>query len=104
MGIVVQKFGGKLISTKQKMQKIAEIITKTKKQGNNPVVVISAIGDTTDNLQSKINNITSNAIKRETDVVLSTGEQMSMGLLAIMLNDLGYKAISLTGKQARNIN
>ena len=104
MGIVVQKFGGKLISTKQKMQKIAEIIINTKKKEKNPVVVISAIGDTTDNLQSKINNITSNAIKREVDVVLSTGEQISMGLLAIMLNNWGYKAISLTGSQARNTN
>ena len=102
MGIVVQKFGGKLISTKENMHKIAELIIKSKNEGNSPVVVISAIGNTTDNLQSKINNITSNATKREIDVVLSAGEQISMGLLCIMLNNMGYKTISLTGRQARS--
>ena len=102
MGIIIQKFGGKLVATKEKMQDVAKIIINTKEEGNIPVVVISAIGNTTDKLQTKINDIKKNVRGREVDVVLSAGEQISMGLLAIMLNSLGYKAISLTGSQARN--
>lgn len=102
MGIIIQKFGGKLISSKENMYNISKIIIKAKEEGNNPVVVVSAIGNTTDKLQAKINDIKTNANKREIDVVLSAGEQISMGLLSIMLNSLGYKTISLTGSQARN--
>lgn len=100
MGIVVQKYGGKLVENKEKMQKIANIIASNYENGNQVVAVISAIGNTTDELNNKILEICSSPVKREVDVVLSSGEQIAIGLLSIMLNEMGYKAISLCGWQA----
>ena len=100
MGIVVQKYGGKLVADKEKMKKVANIIAKSYDKGNKIVAVISAMGDTTDKLNEKIMEITDNPLKREADVVLASGEQIAIGLLSIMLNIMGYKAISLTGWQA----
>lgn len=100
MGITVQKYGGKLVKNKECMQKVADSIVSSYKKGEKVVVVVSAIGDTTDELTNKINVITTNPNKREVDVVLSSGEQIAMGLLCIMLNEMGYKSISLSGWQA----
>lgn len=100
MKTIVQKYGGKLVADKEKMRKIAQIIASTYDEGNRVVVTISAMGDTTNILQEKISEFSVNPNKREVDVVLSVGEQISIGLLSMILNDMGYRAISLTGWQA----
>lgn len=100
MGIIVQKYGGKLVENKEKMQKVANIIASNYDNGNQVVAVVSAIGDTTDKLNQNIIEISNNPVKREVDVVLSSGEQIAIGLLSIMLNEMGYKTISLSGWQA----
>ncbi len=100
MGIIVQKYGGNLVKDKENLLKVANNIIKTYNNGNQVVVVVSAQGNTTDELANKINEITNIPIKREVDVVLSSGEQITIGLLSIILNDLGYPAISYTGWQA----
>lgn len=100
MGIIVQKYGGNLVKDKENLLKVANNIIKTYNNGNQVVVVVSAQGTTTDELTNKINEITNIPIKREVDVVLSSGEQITIGLLSIILNDLGYPAISYTGWQA----
>lgn len=100
MGIIVQKYGGNLVKDKENLLKVANNIIKTYNNGNQVVVVVSAQGNTTDELTNKINEITNIPIKREVDVVLSSGEQITIGLLSIILNDLGYPAISYTGWQA----
>ena len=73
------------------MQQVADIIASSYDKDNKLVVVVSAMGDTTDLLNDKIFEISNNPIKREVDVVLSSGEQIAMGLLSIMLNNMGYK-------------
>ncbi len=100
MKTIVQKYGGKLVADKEKMRKIAQIIASTYDEGNRVIVTISAMGDTTNMLQEQISKFSINPNKREIDVVLSVGEQISIGLLSMILNDMGYKAISLTGWQA----
>lgn len=104
MKIIVQKYGGKLVENKDKMLKVANSIISSYKKGNKVVVVVSATGNTTNELYDRINKITNKPILREIDVVLSSGEQIAIGLLSIMLNNLGYKTISMTGWQARNID
>lgn len=100
MGIIVQKYGGNLVKDKESLLKVANNIIKTYNSGNQVVVVVSAQGSTTDELTSKINEITNTPVKREVDVVLSSGEQITIGILSIILNNLGYPAISYTGWQA----
>lgn len=100
MGIIVQKYGGNLVKDKDSLFKVANNIINSYNKGNKVVVVVSAQGDTTDNLTHKINEITNFPIKREVDVVLSSGEQVTIGLLSIILNDLGYPSVSYTGSQA----
>lgn len=99
MGIIVQKYGGNLVKDKESLLKVANNIIKTYNEGNQVVVVVSAQGSTTDELTNKIYEITNSPNKREVDVVLSSGEQITIGLLSIILNDLGYKAVSYTGWQ-----
>lgn len=99
MGIVVQKFGGSSVADTEKLLKVCEHIIKEHNDGNNVAVVVSAQGKTTDRLISEENEITRNPNKREHDVLVSTGEQITISKLAIMLEKLGYKAISLTGWQ-----
>ncbi len=99
MGIVVQKFGGSSVADTEKLLKVCEHIIKEYNDGNNVVVVVSAQGKTTDRLISEEKEITTNPNKREHDVLVSTGEQITISKLAIMLEKLGYKAISLTGWQ-----
>lgn len=99
MGIIVQKFGGSSVATTEKLKKVCNHITKEFEKGNNVAVIVSAQGKTTDKLISEEKEITDTPNKREHDVLVSTGEQITISKLAIMLNDLGYKAISLTGWQ-----
>ena len=100
MSIVVQKFGGSSVADPEKIHNVARRIAKTHDKGNQVVVVISAMGDTTDDLISLAHKVTDNPDSREMDVLLSTGEIVSSALLAMALHHQGYKAISLNGRQA----
>ncbi|WP_144510991.1 aspartate kinase [Bacillus sp. FJAT-22090] len=100
MSKIVMKFGGTSVSTTEKIASVAKRIRKEKEKGHDIVVVVSAMGKTTDDLVSLAKEITENPTKREMDMLLSTGEQVTMSLLAIQLNDLGLEAVSLTGWQA----
>ena len=100
MGLIVQKFGGTSVADADCIRNVAQIVTDTYKQGNDVVVVVSAQGDTTDDLIAKANEINPKCSKREMDVLLSTGEQISMSLLAMAIQKLGFPVISLTGWQA----
>lgn len=100
MGLIVQKFGGTSVADADCIRNVADIVTSTYKAGNDVVVVVSAQGDTTDDLISKANEINPKSSKREMDMLLSTGEQISMSLLAMAIQKLGFPVISLTGWQA----
>ncbi len=100
MALVVQKFGGSSVKDAECLRRVAGIITNTYKAGNNVIVVVSAQGDTTDDLIEKAKEISKNPSKREMDMLLTTGEQISASLLAMTIEDMGYAAISLTGWQA----
>ena len=100
MKLVVQKFGGTSVANTERIFNVARIVTDTYKKGNNVVVVVSAQGDTTDDLIAKAHEIDLNPSKREMDMLLSTGEQISIALLAMAISKLGYPVISLTGRQA----
>ena len=99
MKLVVQKFGGSSVANVDKILNISNIITNTYDQENNVVVVVSAQGNTTNELIKKMIPINSNPSKREMDVLLSVGEQISIALLASAIKKLGYPVISLTGWQ-----
>ena len=100
MSLIVQKFGGSSVRDAERIFNVARIITETYSKGNNVVVVVSAQGDTTDDLIEKAKEINPNPSKREMDVLLSTGEQISISLLSMAIEKLGYPVISLTGWQA----
>ena len=100
MNLVVQKFGGTSVKDAQRVFNVAKIVTDTHQKGNNVVVVVSAQGDTTDDLIAKAGEINPNPSKREMDVLLSTGEQISMSLLAMAIERMGFPVKSLTGWQA----
>ncbi|MCL5772426.1 MAG: aspartate kinase [Actinobacteria bacterium] len=97
--IVVMKFGGTSVGSIEKINKVAERAIKSKNEGNDVVITVSAMGDTTDDLIELASRISSNPPKREMDMLLSTGEQVSSALLAIAIAQKGGKAISLTGYQ-----
>ncbi|WP_071429048.1 aspartate kinase [Angelakisella massiliensis] len=100
MSLIVQKFGGSSVANAERIMNVANIITETYAKGNNVVVVVSAQGDTTDDLIEKAKEINEKPSKREMDVLLSTGEQISIALLAMAIEKLGYPVKSLTGWQA----
>nr|PZN74353.1 MAG: aspartate kinase [Bacillota bacterium] len=100
MGLVVQKYGGSSVSTAEKYRRVARRIAWKKRQGNDVVVVVSAPGDLTDELIERARSITDRPSAREMDVLLATGEQISIALLTMALHDLGVDAVSLTGPQA----
>ena len=100
MGLIVQKFGGSSVANAERIFNVAGIITRTYDAGNDVIVVVSAQGDTTDDLIEKAAEINPKPSKREMDVLLSTGEQISISLLAMAIEKLGYPVISLTGRQA----
>lgn len=99
MGIIVQKFGGSSVANTEKLFNVCKHITEEYDKGNKVVVVVSAQGKTTDRLIAEENEITDKPNKREHDVLVSTGEQITISKLCIALNKLNYKAISLTGWQ-----
>ena len=100
MALIVQKFGGSSVKDRDRIFNVARIVANTHNAGNDVVVVVSAQGDTTDDLIAKAGEITHNPSAREMDMLLATGEQISISLLAMALNELGCHAISLTGWQA----
>ncbi len=100
MALIVQKFGGSSVADADRIRNVARIITDTYKQGNSVVAVLSAQGDTTDDLIEKAMEINPGASKREMDMLLSTGEQISCSLCAMAIESLGYPVVSLTGWQA----
>ena len=100
MNLIVQKFGGSSVANVERVRHVAQIITDTYAKGNSVIAVVSAQGDTTDDLIAKAKEITDKPSSREMDVLLSTGEQISISLLAMALQELGVSAISLTGWQA----
>ena len=99
MGLVVQKYGGTSVGDVEKIKKVAERIARTKAEGNNVIVVVSAMGKMTDELVDLANQITTSPDEREFDMLLSTGEQISVALLAMALHENGHEAISFTGGQ-----
>lgn len=100
MSLIVQKFGGSSVADAERVMNVAKIVTDTYKQGNDVVVVVSAQGDTTDDLIAKAQEINPNASKREKDMLLAAGEQISISLLAMAIEKLGYPVTSLLGWQA----
>ena len=100
MGLIVQKFGGSSVADADRIRNVARIITETYRRGHNVVAVLSAQGDTTDDLISKAKEINPHASKREMDMLLSTGEQISCSLCAMAIEAMGYSVVSLTGWQA----
>lgn len=99
MGIIVQKFGGTSVANTEKLFKVCNHIIDSFNKGNKIVVVVSAQGETTDKLIKEELEITSTPLKREHDVLVSVGEQITISKLAMYLNELGYEAISYTGWQ-----
>ncbi len=99
MGLVVQKFGGSSVANAEKVFNVASRVIDAYKEGNDVVVVVSAQGDTTDDLIEKAAEITDSPSNREMDMLLSTGEQISIALLAMAIQKLGYPVVSLTGWQ-----
>ena len=100
MSLIVQKFGGSSVANAERVFNVASIVTDTYKNGNDVVVVVSAQGDTTDDLIDKANEINPHASKREMDMLLSSGEQISIALLAMAIEKLGFPVVSLLGWQA----
>lgn len=100
MALIVQKYGGSSVADAQRVFNVADRIIGAYDEGNSVVVVVSAQGDTTDDLIEKAKEINPNPSKREMDMLLATGEQISVALLAMAIEKKGYSAISLTGYQA----
>lgn len=98
--LIVQKFGGSSVATPERIKRVARRVVEGRKEGNDMVVVASAMGDTTDELISLMKQISASPSEREVDMLLSTGEQVSISLLAMAVRELGYDAVSLTGAQA----
>ncbi|MDQ5984217.1 MAG: Aspartokinase [Eubacteriales bacterium SKADARSKE-1] len=100
MSLIVQKFGGTSVANAELIMNAANIVTKAYNDGNDVVVVVSAQGDMTDQLIGRANKINSRGSKREMDVLLSAGEQISIALLSIAIEKLGYPVVSILGWQA----
>src|SRR5687767_5611663 len=100
MAVVVQKYGGSSVADVQKLRDVAERIMRTKHAGHDLVVVVSAMGDTTDDLLAMAKQVSPNPDRRELDMLLSAGERISMALLSMAIRELGGDAISFTGSQS----
>lgn len=97
--IIVQKYGGSSVGSTEKIKNVARRIIDTKNEGYSVVVVVSAMGSTTNNLINMANEVSNDISPREMDMLLSTGEQISISLLAMAIQSMGYDSISLTGPQ-----
>ena len=100
MALIVQKFGGSSVANAERVMNVANIVTDTYRQGNDVIVVVSAQGDTTDDLIEKAYEINQKPSKREMDMLLTAGEQMSIALLAMAIEKIGCPVVSLLGWQA----
>ncbi len=100
MGVIVQKYGGTSVGDVKKIKSVAKRVICEKEKGNDVVVVLSAMGKTTDHLVNLCKQISTNPSKRDLDMILATGEQVSISLLSMAFQDYGYDSISLTGFQA----
>jgi len=100
MALIVQKYGGSSVASAERIKNVAQRIAQAREKGDQVVVVVSAMGDTTDELIRLASEVSGQPDRREYDLLLSTGEIVSSTLLAMALRDMGYKAISLTGAQA----
>jgi aspartate kinase len=100
MSVVVQKYGGSSVADVARMKQVAERIMRTRRQGHDVVVVVSAMGDTTDDLLKLAKQVSPNPDRRELDMLLTAGERISMALLSIAIRELGGEAISFTGSQS----
>ena len=100
MNIVVQKYGGSSVATPEKMRIVADRVVATRQSGVLPVVVVSAMGRTTDGLLALAREVSDAPHRRELDMLISVGERVSMALLAMVLRDRGFEAVSFTGSQA----
>jgi len=100
MGLIIQKYGGSSVADAEGMKRVAARIVASKRDGNQVVVVVSAMGDTTDELIDLANQITPIPTGRELDMLLTAGERISMALLAMAISNLGHEARSFTGSQA----
>ena len=99
MALLVQKFGGTSVGSVERIQAVARRIASCREEGHDLVIVVSAMGHTTDELSAKAKAISSNPPQREMDMLLATGEQVSIALLSMALHELGVPAISMTGPQ-----
>ncbi len=99
MALIIQKYGGTSVGNAEKLLHVAERVVKTKKAGNKVVVVVSAMGDMTDDLITLASKINKEPQEREMDMLLATGEQVSIALLAMAIQKLGHEAVSFTGPQ-----
>jgi aspartate kinase len=100
VGLVVQKYGGSSVSDAERIKRVAERIVATRKAGNDVCVIVSAMGDTTDELLDLAHQVSPLPPGRELDMLLTAGERISMALLAMAIHNLGYEARSYTGSQA----
>ncbi len=98
--LIVQKYGGSSIANAEKVKTVAARIISLKKRGNDVVVVVSAMGDTTDNFIELARSVSNDPHDREMDMLMACGEQISMAIMSMAIQDMGQKAISLTGTQA----
>ncbi len=97
--MIVQKFGGSSVANPERIKRVAQRVVDTKRQGCDVVVVVSALGDTTDELLALARQISLDPPERELDMLMATGEQVSVALLAMAIEELGERAISFTGAQ-----
>jgi len=100
MALVVQKYGGTSVATPELIRRVAERIVSRHRSGDQMVVVVSAMGDTTDELEALARRVTENPSDREMDMLMASGERISMSLLAMAVNELGVEAVSMTGGQS----
>jgi aspartate kinase len=100
MAVIVQKYGGSSVADVDKLKRVAERVMTTRQQGHDVVVVVSAMGDTTDDLLAMAKKVSANPHRRELDMLLSAGERISMALLSLAIQELGGDAISFTGSQS----
>jgi aspartate kinase len=100
MAVIVQKYGGSSVADVDKLRRVAERVMRSRAQGHSVVVVVSAMGDTTDELLAMAKKVSPNPQRRELDMLLSAGERISMALLSLAIHELGGDAISFTGSQS----
>ena len=99
MALLIKKFGGTSVGDITKIKAISQSIVQSKEAGNDIVIVVSAMGNSTDHLNQLAESISKNPNSRELDMLLSTGEQVTIALLSMSLNEYGIPAISMTGSQ-----